>query len=132
MINFYKIDNGEAFTGSGEVVPFGFTEYIVGQEPQVLKDALAIEAQVKIAQYAKQAKQLALDSITVTTTSGKVFDGREKDVTLMSGAIQASSILAITSTQWKLHDNTIATITLDELKEALALSMQSIGILKLS
>ena len=81
---------------------------------------------------AKQAKQAMLDTITITTTSGKVFDGREKDIPLMSGAINVSSILGVTSTQWKLHDNSVAIITLDELKEALALSMQAIGAIKVS
>lgn len=81
-------------------------------------------------QNLKAQKQALLDSIIVTTSTGKVFDGREKDVPLMSGAIQAAEVLGLTEHQWKLHDNTVAVVTLLELKEALALAMQKIGEIK--
>ena len=85
------------------------------------------ELLVQAQQVVKQAKTEALASIKVTTTSGKVFDGRDIDQQRMVSAILSSSVIDITETQWKLADNTIATISLDELKEALALSIQAIG-----
>ena len=98
--------------------------------PQYTEEELAQQASDKAIAEARQAKELALSTITVTTTSGKVFDGREKDVSLMSGAIQAAEVLGLSEHQWKLHDNTVAVVTLAELKEALALAMVAIGTLK--
>lgn len=37
---FYKIENGQAQVGSGQIVPESFIEYIVGQEPIELTEAL--------------------------------------------------------------------------------------------
>ena len=78
-------------------------------------------------QVAKQEKIEALAYVKVTTTSGKVFDGRDIDQQRIVAAILSSSVINITETQWKLADNSIATVSLDELKEALALSIQAIG-----
>ena len=44
MKKFYKIENGKAQVGSGTFVPDTFIEYIVGQEPQELLEALAFES----------------------------------------------------------------------------------------
>ena len=92
-------------------------------EPEFTDAELLEQAQ----QVAKQEKIEALASIKVTTTSGNTFDGRDIDQQRMVSAILSSSVINITETQWKLADNTIATISLDELKEALALSIQAIG-----
>ena len=81
----------------------------------------------QLAEEAKQAKQLVLDSIVVTTASGKVFDGRDKDQVRMLSAIQASTLLGLTTATWKLADDSIVEITLDELKEAQALAIQAMG-----
>lgn len=109
------------------IVLEGFIQYDEANKPQELIDALILQAQVDAEAESKQAKLLAMESITVTTASGKVFDGRDKDRARMNEAIVASGILGITETQWKLHDNTAPIITLDELKEALALSIQAVG-----
>jgi hypothetical protein len=93
----------------------------------ILKEPTNIELQDKALQDAKEAKQVALDSITVTTTSGKVFDGRDIDQQRMLSAIQASSTLGIATAIWKLNDNTTVEVTLDELKEAQALAIQALG-----
>lgn len=76
---------------------------------------------------AKQAKEVALSTITVTTTSGKVFDGNDKAIGRMLAAIKAAEILGQTSANWKFADNAVALVTLDEVKEALALSIQRVG-----
>lgn len=132
----------------------GFIKYDEANKPQELKDAEATKALLEVQAEAKQAKQLALDSITVTTASGKVFDGRDKDQSRMLSAIQASGTLVeiltaqyndiaipsvtqtaeyntaihkATHTLWKLHDNSTPEITLNELKEAHALAIQTMG-----
>jgi len=76
---------------------------------------------------AKQAKQLALDSITVTTQSGKIFDGKDLDQQRMMSAIMSADVVGITETYWKLADNSVVMVTLVELKEALSLSIQALG-----
>ena len=80
-------------------------------------------------QEAKQAKLQALASITVTTQSGKVFDGKDLDQQRMVSAIMSADVVGITETYWKLADNSVAMITLVELKEALALSIQALGVI---
>ena len=66
-------------------------------------------------------------NIKVTTTSGKVFDGDETSQDRMTRAINIANITGDTETQWKLADNSIVTVTLDELKEALSLSGQEMS-----
>jgi hypothetical protein len=92
-------------------------------EPEFSEEELLEQAQ----QVGKQEKLQALSNIKVTTSSGKVFDGRDIDQQRMTSAILASSVLNVTETQWKLADNTVANVSLDELKEALALSIQATG-----
>lgn len=127
MKSFYKLNGTTAEIGSGSIIPEGYIEYVVGSEPVELQDALALQAQVDAQAEAKRVALQALDSITVTTASGKVFDGRDKDQVRMLSAIQASTLLGQTSAQWKLADNSIATVTLDELREAHALAIQAVG-----
>jgi hypothetical protein len=92
-------------------------------EPEFTDEELLVQAQ----QIATQAKIEALASVKVTTTSGNTFDGRDIDQQRMVSAILSSSVLNITETEWKLADNSRITVTIDELKEALALSIQAIG-----
>lgn len=76
---------------------------------------------------AKAIKQELLANIKVTTSNSNIFDGNEVARSNMVSAIIASDILGIPKTTWKLADNSVAEITLDELKEALALSIQEVG-----
>lgn len=76
---------------------------------------------------AKQDKLLAVSQIKVTTESGKVFDGGEISQNRMARAMTASN--AGDSTQWKLADNTQATVTHEELKEALLLAGEAMTII---
>ena len=77
--------------------------------------------------HAKQDKILAVSQITVTTTSGNVFDGDEVSQNRMSRAVTASN--AGDTTQWILADNTQATVTHEELKEALLLSGRAMTVI---
>lgn len=125
MKQFYKLGENNYPIISTIKVEDDMIEYEVGAEPQELLDAMKAQEIIDAELKAKQARDEALNSITVTTSMGNIFDGRDKDRARMNEVIQASSILGVTETQWKLHDNTVATITLDELKEALALSIQA-------
>jgi hypothetical protein len=84
---------------------------------------------------AKAQKAEALANITVTTTSGKVFDGDEKSQARMMASLTAANTLNQSETTWILADTTgsmtveerKALITIDELKEAQALSIVALG-----
>lgn len=84
-----------------------------------------LEAQAKA--ELKAAKTYTLNSLTVTTTNGNTFDGNETARVNMTSAILASEVIGKTEDTWKLADNTSVVITITELKEALALSIQEVG-----
>jgi hypothetical protein len=92
--------------------------------PPPLTDA---EIALKTREEAKRARAQTVKALQVTTASGKTFDGDEISQDRMSRAIQAAQITGLTETVWVLADNTPATVTLAELQEALALSMQAMG-----
>lgn len=62
MKTFYKIENGKAQVGSGEIIPESFIEYEVGKEPQELLDVLDSEAKEQELQRKMQEAKLYLDS----------------------------------------------------------------------
>ena len=66
-------------------------------------------------------------SIKVMISTDKVFDGDETSQDRMVRAINIASITGLTETQWKLANNEIVMVTLDELKEALALAGQEMS-----
>ena len=90
------------------------------------EEVAATKLAKEIAEF-KQAKTNALNSITVTTTNGNIFDGNETARGNMTSAILSSEVIGKTEDTWKLADNTSAIITISELKEALALSIQEVG-----
>ena len=74
-------------------------------------------------QVMKQAKQVRLAevaAITVTTKSGKVFDGDEDSQTRMARTIV--TMVTADTINWVLADNSIASVTKAELTEALRLA----------
>ena len=50
MQTFYKIENDNIQIGSGDLIPDGFIEYVVGQEPLELVEALKLEKEKQIVQ----------------------------------------------------------------------------------
>lgn len=63
MKTFYKIENRQAQIGSGQIVPESFIEYIVGQEPQELLEALEAErAEQNINSQIQEAKSYLTDT----------------------------------------------------------------------
>ena len=88
--------------------------YVVYErKPQAEIDALMLAK-------AKQLRKEAVSAITVTTASGKEFDGDEDSQNRMSRAISAMG--DGDETQWVLADNSVVTATKAELKEALRLA----------
>ena len=92
-------------------------------QPEKTAEELAVEALAA----KKLLRQQLVDAITVTTSTGKVFDGNEDAQSRMSRAIQAAQIANIPSTTWVLANNVPTVVTLAELQEALVLSMQAMG-----
>lgn len=76
---------------------------------------------------AKAQRQALVDAIIVTTTSGKKFDGDELSQDRMNKAISVAAITGLTSCTWVLAGNVPTIVTVNELKEALALSFQAMG-----
>jgi hypothetical protein len=68
----------------------------------------------------KKTRVEEVAKIKVTTKSGKTFDGDEKSQDRMARAVALGS--AGETTQWKLADNSIVTVTWEELREALRLA----------
>ena len=87
-------------------------------------DEMIAEMQLK---QAKAQRQETVDALTVTTSSGKAFDGDETSQDRMARTLQVAEITGLTECVWVLADNVPATVTLAELKEALALSVQAMG-----
>ena len=75
----------------------------------------------------KAEKELRLSQIVVTTSNGNTLDGNESARINMTSAIMSAELINKTEEYWKLADNSTKLITLDELKEALALSIQEVG-----
>lgn len=73
-------------------------------------------------QHAARVNKVTAISSIVVQVGDKFFDGDEVSQGRMLRAISIANITGETSTEWKLANNVVATVTLDELKEALALS----------
>ncbi len=70
-------------------------------------------------------KALVLEEIqntTITTTAGNVFDADEVSQNRMQRAIHVMNYRGSSTTSWKLANNTILEVTIEELDEALALA----------
>ena len=86
-----------------------------------------VENDIDFNSFIKCSSKTSVDNIKVTTSTGKVFDGDEKSQDRMVRAIQIASITGQTTTNWKLADNSIVMVTLEELKEALTLAGQEMS-----
>ena len=89
--------------------------------------AILSQIDFEIAQDAVAAKKLrdtAVAAIKVTV-NGKVFDGDEVAQGRISRAVAAAESAGVSAYQWKLADNSVAAVSLDELKQALALAFQA-------
>lgn len=73
---------------------------------------------------ARAARTVAVAAITVTTSTGKVFDGDEISQTRMARAIIGLQAAGVPTITWTLANNSITAVTLAELTEALILAGQ--------
>lgn len=73
---------------------------------------------------AKAARAVAVESIKVTISTGKTFDGNEESQSRMARALLIAQATGMKFTTWTLADNSVVTVTLPELTEALALAGQ--------
>lgn len=83
---------------------------------------LAADAAKVAREQAKAARLSQVESIKVTTSSGKTFDGDETSQTRMARAIIALQATGTPTVTWVLADNTPTEATVPELVEALALA----------
>lgn len=68
-----------------------------------------------------------LSKITVTTQSGKTFDGNETARSDMLVALTVGEWIDESSTYWKMANNDTLLVTKEELQEALTLAIQAKG-----
>ena len=77
---------------------------------------------------AKRAERAnTVRALTVTTSSGKVFNADEESQNRMVRVLKVADLTGQTSCAWVLADDTVATITKAELEEALSLAVQAMG-----
>ena len=104
------------------------TEYMasLGMDEQTQEAVLAqLEFEESMdAAAAKKARDAAVAKIKVTV-NGKTFDGDETSQGRIARAVAAAESAGITTYQWKLADNSVAEVSLSELKQALALAFQT-------
>ena len=129
----YKDENGQvyAFESDGsqdDFIPPSLTR-ITEAEADLIRNPPPTQAELDaLAAIEEKAQKVkALNSITVKTSTGKVFDGNESARNNMLSALQAAEFLNQTEAGWKLADNSVEMVAVDELKEALALSIQRVG-----
>lgn len=63
----------------------------------------------------------------VVEVDGMQFDGDEASQARMSRALQVAEITGLTTTEWVLYNNTIATVTKEQLAQALSQALQQQG-----
>lgn len=91
-------------------------------EPEFSQEELDIQKQAVL----KQAKANKLNTIVVDV-DGIALDGNEVARANMMSTIMSAEIIGQTESPWKLADNTVEIVTIFELKQALALSIQEVG-----
>lgn len=75
---------------------------------------------------AKRLRSAQVANIKVEV-NGKTFDGDEAAQRRMTSALKVAEITGMESTQWVLADNTVATVTVAEMQEALSKAMLAMG-----
>jgi hypothetical protein len=99
-----------------------FTVYELPPEVQQLIDDALKPSTEEVRNTLKAERQALVDSLEVTISSGKTFNGDETSQNRMSRAITALNGFGRTTTEWVLADNSFVEVTVQELTEALALA----------
>lgn len=106
MITFYKIENGQAQVGQGTFVPESFIEYIVGQEPNELLEALETERLEQEEQALKLEQSKARDEAML---AGATYTLNDTDYQISftkedgDGLVQVKSAFDLGLTQTTIH-----------------------------
>lgn len=90
--------------------------YVAGYAPMKSEEQKKIEEEQRLLNEAKAKRAEKVNSITVEI-DGMVFDGDEKAQERMARAVIMANSLD-EETEWVLHDNTVATVTAEQLKRA--------------
>lgn len=96
-------------------------------EPWYSDEVIEKEVAKALVNIKKQERDYAIDNVIVTTTAGNKFNGEDKSHGRMTSAILAAEVLGKTEETWKMADGTIKLISIEELKEALTLSILEVG-----
>jgi hypothetical protein len=141
MIRRYKIQNEgtkEVLIAVGKSVglfeAMGYTEvgeveqaydgryYVAGYAPEIPAEELE-------ARRLAEAKRIRAEQVgtIIVEVDGMPFDGGEHAQARMAHAIKASEILGRSSVIWVLANDDVATVTIEQLKEAFAKAVDAMG-----
>ncbi len=87
---------------------------------------LNAQATTEAIKQSKSDRQTACNALVITITNGKQFNGDKDSIADLKNALDTAREYAemypsaepLTETQWKLYDDTVATITFAEIQEA--------------
>ena len=117
-MNYFKNTNNQIFAYDDEQVAQGYGKDLIPITKEE-KDQILAPTPEQILQQKKnklkQERDKALENITYTFSDNSVIQVRPKDLPNINIAIQQNQ-----DTKWIMADNTIRTVTVDELKEAMA------------
>lgn len=126
QLNAFEVENKNTYEGEcvlfvehGVILPESKSQFLIDIQHDCVEVTNAYIENIRL-QEAKKLRQEKVDSIVVTTASGKAFDGDEQSQGRMSRAITALS--PAETTTWVLSDNTPTQTTREELQEALRLA----------
>lgn len=74
-----------------------------------------------------KAEKIAALNVATVVVDGMVFDAGEDSQKRMVAAILAAETLGMKESPWKLADNSVVTVTLQQLRMAQALAIQLVG-----
>lgn len=95
-------------------------DYTISEDDSLMPPPPPVQ---KTREELKAQRAIAVEAITVTTSTGKTFDGDEDSQQRMARAILIlNANPTVLTTTWTLADNTVADVTKDELIEALTLA----------
>jgi predicted nucleic acid-binding protein len=101
-------------------------ELLNGFDIQPYTPPSAEEMAIIAEQQAKAQKAQAMENLSVEV-DGLIFDADEQSQVRMNNAITAAQTLGLHFASWKLANNEIKEITLEQLKQAQALAIIAVG-----
>ena len=96
--------------------------YTVAPDPEPTEEE-------KKAQELEEAKRQRAEQVAAikVEVDGMLFDGDETSQSRMARALEVASITGMKSTVWVLADNTVATVTVEQMQKALSQAMLQMG-----